>query len=208
MGELLLAGQGRNAWFVSVAPSASPVGIRQPLCSSFFPHIKQDAQADGSQGLLSMGCNSSCLCNGRGQWWCSVSRSSLESGLNHSFPGELSFALLQGSVSGVLWSVNILKVALSFNLPEPQQGIEAWAVISFLHIDTCIPDSGRNGCVTSTSQVWLCGYGTAVDGCYFSYTVYWLGRACCPWDLFGKGSTEVPALGGSTLCPRHHVANP
>lgn len=98
-----------------------PVCICQPLCYSFFPHIKQDAQADGSQGLLYMGCNSSCLCNGRGQWWCLVSRSSLESGLNHSFPGEVSFALLQGSVSGVLWSVNIPRVALSFNLPEPSE---------------------------------------------------------------------------------------
>lgn len=68
-----------------------------------------------------------------------MSKSFLESGPNHSFPGEVSFALLQGSVSGVLWSVNIPKGVLSFYPPEPQRGIEAWAVISFFHIDTWVP---------------------------------------------------------------------
>lgn len=84
-----------------------------------------------------------------------MSRSFLESGLNYSFPGEVSFALLQGSVSGVLWSVNIPEGVLSFYLPESQRGIEAWAVITFFHIDTWVPSMGSSGCDTHQPRVAL-----------------------------------------------------
>lgn len=96
-----------------------------------------------------MECNSSCL-QWEGQWWWLASRSSLEGGLNHSFPGEVSFALLQGSMSGILLSANKKdKGVLSFHPPEPLQGTEVF------HIVPWVSGTERSGCVTPTSQVWL-----------------------------------------------------